>query len=291
MKQKTCMLMVALGLLFPAGPVFSGPVGNPHESALLARLWESLPTPSLITTAFYDEQVNYLPGQTRRFPWTNPSVSPPEERHYPQTRSSKNTLSVFGVKLGFPIKDKAVVYGIAGSGTADIDFHYEDWTVGRTFKADDSFASGLGTFYGIGATFIMHDGVYENNIPFRLSMDMSYRRYEMADNRLEDSGTAYECTLDEIQLAFILSAQMETFSPYAGVKVASITGHESYTNTNYNTDYYESGYIDYEDDITWSKDIGYFAGITKPITRCLSVNLEWRGGDEQGMGAQISARF
>lgn len=290
MTRMPYMLMILFIIVLPVIGS-AAPVGNIGDT----MLWNPGPFQkeggiSLITTLIFESQTNRLPEQITRFGWTNPNVSPLEQRHYPQTRLSKNTLNTFGMKIGMPIKDKAVIYGILGLSDLTIDLHYEDWTVSRSFESDNTFESSPELFYGIGTSIVMHRGEYKK-IPLTIGLDVSYRRYSIDENRLKEEGVSYSSTLDEFQLAFCLSAEAEGYSPYLGVKVASITGTEDYINKNYETKYFDEGYIHYTQDIVWSKNIGYFFGVTTSIKDMVTVGLEFRRGNENAIGLNATTRF
>jgi hypothetical protein len=295
------MLLIFFIILVLSANGVAAPVGNIGDP----MLWNPGPFQqegglSLTSTLTFENQTNQLVGQMTRFSWTKPDVLPLEKRHYSQTRSSKNTLNTLGLKLGFPIKDKAVIYGVVGNSDSTINFHYEDTTVvrsadgiqsfSRNFKKDNTFESGSDIFFGLGASFIIQRGEYEK-IPLTLGMDISYRRYSIEQDKVASEGLSYSSTLDEIQLAFCLSAETKLFSPYLGVKVASITGTEDYINNKYLSSYYNEGYIHYNQDITWSKNIGYLMGVTTSIKGLLTVGIEVRGGDENAIGINATTRF
>ena len=221
MNRTSCMLpgliIIIIALTFALPPVGSAaPCGNIGDP----MLWNPGPFQkqgglSLITSLLYESQTNRLPEQITRFAWTDPDTQPLEERHYPQTRWSKNTLETLGVKLGVPFKDKAVFYAVAGKSDMSVDLHYEDWTVGRGFESDNSF-SGSDTFYGAGADVVIQRGIF-HEIPLTLGMDISYRHYSVEEDRIAAEGLAYSAEFDEVQLAVSLSADMKRFSPYMGV--------------------------------------------------------------------------
>jgi len=288
MNRTPYMLMIFFTLLLPVLGL-AAPVGNIGDP----MLWNLGPFQtegglSLVTMLTFESQINRLPEQMTRFPWTPPGSD--EQRHYSQTRLSKNTLNTLGLKMGIPIKDKVLVYAVVGSSESTIDFHYEDWTVNRSYESDDTFESGPDIFYGLGTSIVMQRGEYQK-IPLTLGMDISYRRYSIEEDRLEAEGIAYSSDLDEIQIAFCLSAETKLFSPYLGVKVASITGTEDYINKNQRTYYFIEEYIHYTQDITWSKNIGYFFGVTTSIKDLLTVGVEFRGGDENAIGLNATTRF
>lgn len=270
----------------------AAPVGNLGD----AMLWNPGPFRTqgglaAVVSLSVESQTNRLPSQMTRFVWTNPNNVPLEERHFQQIRSSKNELKTMGAKIGIPFKDKALVYLVAGTSEASVDLHYEDWTVAfKAFETDSRFDSDSDVFYGVGLGFIMHRGEYRK-IPMTLGMDISYRRYSIEENRIATDGLSYASDLDEIQMAVCLSAQLKRFSPYAGVKISSITGTEDYVNQNEETSYFDEGYIHYTEDITWYRNVGYFFGVTIPVKGFLSVGLEFRGGDENAMGINATTRF
>lgn len=277
------VLLPALGLAASVGNIGDPMVWDPGPFQKEGGI-------SIVTSLMYGEQTNRLSEQMTRFPWTNPTTQPLEERHYEQIRSSKNALSTMGVKIGVPYKDKALFYAVAGKSDAKVNFHYGDWTVLRGFETDNSFESDSDFFYGLGTSFVMQRGEVQK-IPLTLGMDISYRRYSIEENRIASEGLSYSSDLDEIQMAVCLAAKLEKFSPYAGVKVASITGTEDYINKNFKTLYFEEGYIHYDQDITWSKNVGYFFGATTSIKGWVSLGIEFRGGDENAMELSATTKF
>lgn len=284
------MLLIFIILTLPVSGS-AAPVGNIGDP----MLWNPGPFQteggrSVITTLFYENQTNRLPMQLTRFAWTNPDITPAEERHYSQTRSSKNNLKTAGLKIGMPLKEMAMVYGVIGASEMTVNFKYTDWTVSRDFSADSEFESGPVVFFGIGTNLIMQRGEFRK-IPLTLGMDVSYRRYTIDDDRIAGEGLAYSASFNEVQLAFCLSADAKDFSPYLGIKVASITGSEDYTNNNHATKYFDEGYVHYNQDITWSKNLGYFMGVTTSIKGIVTVGLEFRGGNENAMGINATTRF
>lgn len=299
MNRTSNMILVCLWVLLPF-VASAAPVGNIGDPIL----WSPGPLqkdggPSIIATVDYDKQINKLPEQITRFPWASPDITPPEQRHYPQTRSSRNTLTLKGLKIGTPVSNAGIIYALVGASDSVVDFHYEDWTVtrdlasnhtfSRDFASNDTFSSGPDLYYGLGASIIMHRGEYLPDIPVTFGMDISYRRFS-----IEDTPSAilyYYSSLDEFQLAFCLSAETPSYSPYMGVKVASMTGEEEYINRNAVTKYYSEGSVHYKNNITWSKNIGYFAGVTTTIKGMISLGFEVRFGDENGMGVNVTTRF
>jgi hypothetical protein len=290
MNRNPIMRLTLIILLIPVIG-FAAPVGNIGDPLL----WTPGPLQkesglSLVTGFILDFQKNDLPEQLTRFPWTNPDTLPPEERHYPQWRWSNNSLKTYGVKIGVPYKDVAVIYTVLGMSEADVDFYFKDRTVSWDFMTGSSFTSGPDLFYGIGAGIVIQRGEYYK-VPLTLGMDVSYRRYSVDEDKQAANGTAYKANLDEVQLAFCLSAEAGNFSPYVGFKVASITGHETYINRNFESSYYGEGYIHYNQNITWSKDIGYFIGVTTSMQGKMSLGIEVRGGDERAFGVNATKRF
>jgi hypothetical protein len=290
MTRRHHMLFVLFVILTPLSGMAS-PVGNIGDPLV----WDYGPLqlkggPPLVLSVFYDTQTNRLPEQVTRFIWADPTSVPLQDRHFQQTRSSRTELTVMGIKLGVPFGDRVLVYGLAGSLEASIDFHYGDWTVWRSFEIDAHFESDPDVFYGIGTSLILERFTYRDTL-FTLGLDLSYRRYTIEQDRLAEAGLSYASTLDEIQLGFNLSADMNGFSPYLGVKVASITGTEDYIDRNGWTDYSGEGYIHYNQDIEWSKNVGYVMGVTTAIKGWFTLGLEARGGDENALGFNATTRF
>jgi hypothetical protein len=268
----------------------AAPVGNIGDEAIWHfKLIQNTLELSPVTCLSFDVQTNHLPVQITRFPWTNPTILPAEQRHYPQTRWSKNTLTSVGTQIGVPIFKTAFVYALVGATNSKINFHYEDWTVSRTYSRDDEFSSGPDVYYGLGSTIIMQQ--FLEPVPLIIGMDIKYKRFSLDDDNILSNKTSYSCTLNEIQLALNLSAKIDDWSPYCGVKVSSITGKESYIDQNNESYYFSEGYVHYQNDITWSKDLGFFVGITKYFGSIFSAGLEIRFGDEKGMGINASTRF
>lgn len=286
--NRTCHLLLICLVVWPA-VVFSAPVGNIGDTTSLFR---DEPTILFVTSFTADQQKNTFPEQITRFPWTNPIYTPPEERHYLQLRQSKTTMNTLGAKVGLAMVDKGAVYGLVGTTNTTLDLYYEDWTVERYFSLTETIESGPDLYYGLGITMVLHQGEYRTK-PFTFGMDLSYRRLTIEDDRLDVASEQiyYYSVLDEIQLAFCLSLDLNRWSPYVGAKVASITGTEEYINRLEDSDYYDEGYIHYEEDITWFKNIGFVAGVTTFIFDGLSLGFEVRFGDEQGMGVSATTSF
>lgn len=293
MNRLSCKLLIvyiASLFFFLSEAGFAAPVGNIGDP----MLWNPGPFRqkgglSLIVSTIFEKQTNNLPDQITRFVWTNPDITPLEERHYKQLRSSKNKLKTMGAKIGVPYKDSAVFYTSIGSADATVDFHYEDWTISRVFAQDKSF-SDTNVYFGFGTSFILHKADYKL-APVTLGMDISYRHFSIEEDRLSADGIYYSSDLDELQLALCLSTKIKQLIPYAGFKAASITGKEEYTNRNNRTSYFSKGYIDYKEDITWSKNIGYFIGVTTSVKGIVSVGIEFREGDERALGLTATTRF
>lgn len=284
-------LIIAILVLLRPWSINAAPVGNIGDEALWTSgiLSKGFKFP-FITSIIIDRQTNDLPVQVNRFNWTDPSVSPLEERTYSQTRWSRYTLDSLGLKIGIPVNDMTCIYGIVGDCNTMIDLHYEDWTVSRVFKRNDSFSSENDFFYGIGATIIMQRIDYAK-IPLTIGMDIKYRHFENSSDKLSSNLTAYSSTLDEVQIAVSLSAKLEYLSPYIGWKVANLTGHETYIDQNDFTSYFSEGYVHYSNAIVTSRNIGYCVGATKYISRLFSVGFEVRFGDERGLGINTTTRF
>jgi hypothetical protein len=291
MSRARILILTFLVFLIPAAG-FPSPVGNIGDPAVWTQgLLKTSGELSFTASVVLDQQTNNLPILVTRFNWTNPDVTPLEERAYSQIRWSHNTMTTLGTKIGVPFGNNALLYALLGSSYSKIKLHYEDWTVSREYERNDSFSSGPDLYYGLGATIIMQRMEGYENIPLTIGMDINYRRYSTEENKIGINKTSYSSTMDEIQLAISLSANMELASPYAGVKVTSLTGKERYVNQNDATSYYPEGYVNYHNKIVWFKNIGYFVGVTRDISNMFSLGCEIRFGDEKGMGLTATTRF
>jgi hypothetical protein len=285
------MTLICLALT-PPPRLYSAPVGNPADEALWAPGYlQSTSGLSATACISIDSQINKLPQQIRRVPWLDTNSGETNARYYSQIRESKNTLNAFGVQIGIPIHNNSTVYGLIGTCKSKIDFSFQDWTIDRTFLSSYSFKSGPDLYYGVGASIIIDQNEIISEIPLTFAMDVKYRRFSLTDEKITVDSISYKCTLNEIQLAFVLSTKLDFFSPYFGFKVASMTGSETYIDKNYSTNYYPDGYIEYSDDITWSKNVGLFIGATKYFNDAFSVGIELRGGNERGTMVNATTRF
>jgi hypothetical protein len=282
----TCFLM--LNAHFAA----AAPVGNIGDRAIWnPGFFENGGPFSIIATLRANSQTNDLPVQKSRFNWANPNTTPAETRVYSQTRRSRNTLDNLGIQIGIPLNDSAYVYSLIGASQSRIVLHYTDWTVSRSFSRVDTFTSGPDVYYGVGAAFVMLRETYENHIPLTFGMTAQYLRYSLSDDQLETNNVSYSCSLSEIQLGLCLSTNIGPYSPYLGAKAASLTGKEDYVDKNDASAYFPEGYVHYTNDITWFKNIGYFIGVSRYFNDMVSVGLEIRFGDEEGLGLTATTRF
>lgn len=247
--------------------------------------------PSVVATVSVFTQDNDLPIQKTRFNWTNPDSSTTETRAYNQNRSSANTMTLSGLRIGVPFDRSYFFYANLGASRSKINFHYEDWTVSRSFSRDDTFTSGPDPYYGIGFSAVMSSWNIAGKYPLSFGLDAQYTRFEFSDDRTAENNVAYSCRLEEVQLGFILSAVVNGYSPYIGVKADSLTGNEDYTDKNDTSPYYPEGYVHYSKDIGWFKGIGYSVGVSRYFLDRFSLGAEIRFGDEKGWGINSSTRF
>ncbi|WP_236891795.1 hypothetical protein [Desulfoluna limicola] len=239
----------------------------------------------------WDKQRNTLPNQQRMPMWDDSSTSNEEVRHYEQYRRSDNELTCSNIKVGTVIKNLWSIYLLYGICDSTIDLTYYDKTVAWGFSVDSTFQSDGDPFYGVGLSFIMHEGNLWNTLPVKAGIDIKYRRFDFEVDTMDTNGTFYAATLDEIQMALLLSADTGFIQPYIGARISSTTGKEHYMNQNIPAPFYDKGYIDYEDDITWSKNMGYVIGAAYVVKEAVSINVELRFGDEEAMGCSASVRF
>jgi len=290
-RQTRRTLSVTLLLLLHAALVFSAPVGNIGDPAIWEYgIFTDPGTISVFISAEYDSQDNSLANQQRRVRWDDPRTQMHEDRHYEQIRASKSTMTTAGARLGAVITESWTVYAMTGVCDTDMTFYHTDTTIQFGFSIEDQFNSKSDLYYGFGTTVLLHRGSF-NDIPVAFGMDLKYRRFDFEDDRLESDGLFYSATMDEIQLAIMLSADAGLFHPYAGARISSITGKEQYINKNWRSYYYPDEYIDYKDDITWAKNLGYVAGVSVHLLETFSLNVESRFGDEEALGFSATVKF
>jgi len=294
-KKLRTILPTTLLLLVHAVSVFCAPVGNIGDPAIWKDgLFTEAGSFSVFISAEYDSQDNTLAPQQRRIMWDDPRTAVEEVRHYEQIRSSKSTITSTGARLGVVISDYCTLYAISGVCDTDLTFYHTDTTMSFGFEIDNDFSSKSDLYYGFGTTVLLHRGTF-NDIPLALGMDLKYRRFDFEDDRLTSDGLFYSATLDEIQLAIMLSADAGLFHPYAGARISSITGKEQYINKFLNeyiqSSWYPDGDINYKDDITWSKNLGFLAGVSVHLLETFSLNVESRFGDEEGLGFSATVKF
>lgn len=271
---------------------FSAPVGNIGAPLLWGEGFLVKEGLFHVTVAVdFDLQKNSLDRQIKRFAWEDPAQANPETRHYEQIRSSENKLTSSGITIGGILGESAIIYLLAGVCKTTVDLNYLDKTMGYGFETQTEFKSEDDFYYGAGLSVIMHEGTYKDDIPIKVGMDVKYRKFEIEDDNLSSKDEFYSASLDEIQMAFVLSAEKGPFCPYIGARISSITGKEHYIDRNYASTYFDSGYIDYANDITWFKNIGYLAGISFYIKELCLLNLEIRRGDEDAIGLSSTIKF
>lgn len=240
-----------------------------------------------------DYQKNTLPEQIHRFQWADPGQVNSEVRHYEQIRSSTNTFFTNGIRVGGMIGETSQVYLMAGSLIADMDITYYDKTVSYGFFTGSKFESDSEFYYGAGFSILMYQGAYKEKTPVSVGMDLKYRKLEMSDG---DQNEACELSLDEIQISFVVDAEIGRYYPYVGFRISSMTGKEYYMNKNIPVAlsparYYDNGYIEYRRDITWFRNIGYVGGVSFYLNDIVLMNAELRYGDEEAFGLSASVKF
>lgn len=287
------LFYVLLNVLFLLGAMASAaPVGNIGAPLLWGEgFLVSGGLYNVTASIDFDSQKNDLPDQQNRVIWATSTVANPEYRHYEQIRSSKNEYFTSGMTLGATIKQANMIYLMAGVVNSKIDLTYYDKTIDFGFTTKANFESDNDFYYGIGWSSIIHEGHFMEDTPVRFGLDTKYRKLEMEDDDLSDSGKFYSTSLDEFQFALVLSAEVGNIFPYLGCRISSITGSEHFIDKNIGGAYYENGYIDYHRDIKWFKNTGYLAGASYYIKELVIVNLELRSGSEEGIGFSTTVKF
>jgi hypothetical protein len=291
-KKTRTILSVTLMVLLFAASVFCAPVGHIGDpvvwgEGLIFDNWNS----SVFMAVEWDRQRNTLPAQQRMPRWDDPRTVLNEVRHYEQIRTSDNELITSNIKLGAVIENVGTFYLLYGLCDSKINLTLSDKTVLNGFSMNNTFQSDGDPFYGVGFSFIMHEGSLWDTIPIKTGVDIKYRRFDFEVDNRDKNDTFYAATLDEIQMALVISADAGFIQPYVGARISSTTGKEHYMHQAVPAPYYDAGYIDYEDDITWSKNLGYVIGAAYAIKEVASINVELRFGDEEALGCSASVRF
>lgn len=291
--KKTEIFVLTLSMLcLHAATAISAPVGNIGDPGLWeGGLVREYGVSHIFVALDFDQQKIHHPKQIGRQKWDDPRTAIEEDRHYEQIRASRYQLTCSGIKVGTTLSRGCLVYALSGVCNSDILFRYWDTTIKFGYSEATTFKSDTDFYYGIGTSAIFHEGTFGEDMPFKLGMDIKYRRFDIEVDNLEADGTFYSTTLDEIQLALVLSAETGRFSPYLGAKISSMTGKEHYINKNTKSSFFDERYINYQDDITWSENLGYVAGGTFFIKETFSLNIESRFGDEEGLGCSATIRF
>ncbi|VVS91735.1 hypothetical protein [Desulfoluna spongiiphila] len=291
--RHTRTLLTATLLLFlHAASGRCAPVGNIGDPALWNdRLFKAPGSRTLFISAEYDSQDNSLDDQQRRVRWDDPRSSTEEVRHYEQIRASESTFTCMGTRIGAVLTDAWTLYALTGVCDTELTFIHTDTTVNFGFETSSDFESDSDLYYGIGTTVLLHKGTFRGTVPLTLGMDITYRRFDFEDDSLSENGTFYSATLDEIQLAIVLAADFGRVHPYAGARISSITGNEHYINKTIESYWYPQGYIDYEDDITWTKNVGFVVGASVQLPGAISLTVESRLGDEEALGVSATVAF
>lgn len=291
-KKTGTIVLFTLIFLVTATSVFCAPVGNIGDPGVWGEgLFFNKSKSSVFMAVEWDRQRNTLPNQQRMPRWDDPRTPLAEVRHYEQIRRSDNEFTCTTLKLGAVIGNSCSLYFLYGLCDSQIDLTLFDKTVDYGFYVNSSFQSDKDPFYGVGVSFVMHEGSLWDSIPIKTGIDIKYRRFDVEVDNLTENGTFYSTTLDEVQMALLISADAGWIHPYAGARISSTTGKEHYINQTISAPFYDTGTIDYEDDITWSKNMGYVVGAACAVTEGVSINVELRSGDEEAVGVSTSVRF
>lgn len=278
----------------------SGNLGNPF-------LWKNGifsgagPNGYVVALEYY-KQKNEFAYQRDRFPWYDPNLSPPEERHKIISRSSINDFNSSGIKAGVTFGSNVFLYCNLGAMESKIDFMFTDETTlldgggSSYYEVEEHFSSDSDFYYGLGVSAIMHDTI-NNGIPIKSGVDLKYKNFGMsADNTLTmeiptttTMKTSYETELHEVQLSFLTSFQFKPISPYGGLRLSCFFGDETYINDQ--ADKYYTKNIYYKNSIDWQTYLGFVAGVTIPVKEWFSIDVEAQFGDEEGYFFSCLAKF
>ncbi len=244
--------------------------------------------------------------------------------------SKKATLKYTGVRIGLSYRDICFFYGMIGKGslskhvrfmyhiieTQDVKVHAEnadDATTSEiiddmTYSWDDQsrsiaainrkFETDEDIIWGLGLSVIMYERMLNKENIFRAGMDYKYRKIKLESDSFSFDETSYKWDLDEWQMAFALSLQMNRlplfnqFIPYTGITYSYISGNETVTMINDKEE--EKKYIplfNSNSDIEIKNNFGYFTGVSLNMFNNMQINFEKKYKDEDAFEVSVLIKF
>lgn len=244
--------------------------------------------------------------------------------------SQKTKLKYNGLKVGMSYKNHLFLYGMIGKGSLskNVRFVYQiDETQNVTVEpenSDDTITSNIlenmsyswddqtrevdainrkfetdeDIIWGVGISVIMYEKLLNKQNMLRLGMDTKFRKINLESNSLSFDETTYKWDLDQLQMAFSVSLQINRFPlfnyfiPYTGITYSYISGNETVIMANDNAE--EKKYIPYfnsNSDIEINKNFGYFTGVSFSMFEYAQINFEKRFSDEEGAEISVLIKF
>ncbi|MFC1807254.1 hypothetical protein ACFL0T_02670 [Candidatus Omnitrophota bacterium] len=266
-------LTICAVILFCSSAIYAAPVGNIATPALLES--------ALISESKEDDKIGILGAF---------EADIINDRNL-EGQDGKTDLRFYNGKIGLIFADRAIAYGLLGTGRIESKFKQ----LGNTIK----FESNTDVAWGAGGTIILYEKTlysWDNSI-IRLGADGRYRSTSLEADRILVGATRYDIPdplvsnididYQDWQVAGAVSWQWKRLIPYVGGKYSDSSGNLRATvaGTTYDTD------------IEADSKFGIFFGtdilIKDPITEkdTITVNIEFRLIDEQAVTIGGAVRF
>jgi len=277
-----------LTIFLAAGTAAGAPVGN-------------IADPSILTTGKFsgERAYGFIAGIETEFV-SNRSFA---------DQDNKLKFNFYGVKAGAVLKDNIFIYTDLGIGEMEDNKRIPDWDPDRNvayvrinrveIETDPNFV------FGFGITALMYEYKIEEDVYFRIGLDVKYRRisletdsatitlYNYDAGRTEVYSASYTMNMDEYQGALSVSYQYENFVPYIGFKISDCNGDEKVALKDFESRNSEFGFgnIDYSGNFYTHGKKGMFLGLTYYISNTFSIGIEGRERDEEAFNITAQMRF
>ena len=280
MRITVCFIMITI--VFAAGTAFGAPVGN-------------IADPSVLSTGKFsgERAYGFIAGVETEFV-SNRSFT---------DQDNKLKFNFYGIKAGAALKDNLFIYTVLGIGEMEDSKRIPDWEPARSVanvRIDRvEIETDPNLVFGLGITALMYEHKIDEDVFFRIGLDVKYRRISLeTDSAIihiinYDSGgqrelypASYAINMDEYQGALAASLQYENFVPYIGFKISDCNGDEKIALKNF-----AAGNIDYSGNFYTNGRKGLFLGLTYYISNTFSIGIEGRERDEEAFNITAQMRF
>jgi len=280
MRITFCFIM--LTIVLAAGTAFGAPVGN-------------IADPGILTTGKFsgERAYGFIAGLETEF------VS---NRNFIE-QENKLKFNFYGIRAGAALKDNIFIYTVLGIGEVEDSKRIRKWDPARSVanvRIDRvEIATDPNFVFGFGITALMYEHKIDEDVYFRIGLDVKYRRisletdsaiihitnFDLAGER-QIVPASYAMNMDEYQGALAVSYQYENFVPYIGYKISDCNGDEKIAARNFTF-----GNIDYSGNFYTNGRRGLFLGLTYYISNTFSIGIEGRERDEEAFNITAQMRF